>query len=54
MNSRLSETNYAYTEQLSKNPDLDLLIEVHPKDGFLKGEFHFPVSRLIGKSRFRF
>ena len=35
------------------NPDLDFLIEIHPEDGFLRGEICFWISRLIAKSKIR-
>ena len=44
---RISQSN-------GKNPNLDFLIEIHPVDGFLRGEIHFRISRWMGKSGFRF
>ena len=32
------------------NPDLDFLIEIHPEDGFLRGEICFRISRSVAKS----
>ena len=36
------------------NPDLDLLIEIHPEDGFLESEIHFRILRSISKSEILF
>ena len=35
------------------NSDLDFLIEIHPKDGFLGGKISFRISRSIAKSEIR-
>ena len=32
------------------NPDFDFLIEIHPEDGFLRGEICFRISRSVAKS----
>ena len=50
--SRISQSNDKKGNP--KNPNLDFLIEIHPKNGFLGGEIHFRISGSIGKSGFRF